>query len=133
MRRRPWVPAILVIAALAGGCTGSSAARLTNPRAAKCQTSLRDAFAVMLVGQQEKPEVAEAVAAAGAQAIADVELGPTPFKLSSPSGLDYGFFIDDEMGRCLLRLVAIQGGRLQVGDNVNFIATRPLPGCGCMR
>jgi hypothetical protein len=127
------VPAILVIAALAGGCTGSSASRLTNPAAAKCQASLRDAFAVMLVGQQEKPEVAEAVAAAGAQAIADVELGPTPFKLSSPSGLDYGFYIDDEMGRCLVRLVAIQGGRLQVSDNVTFIATRPLPGCSCMR
>lgn len=132
MRRRPRGPALVVIAALAGGgCATSNAARLANPAAVRCRASLRDAFTLMLVGQGEKDDVAEQVAKSGADALADVDLGPHPFKLSSPSGIDYAFYFEDEGRRCLLHLVAKQGAGLQLGDTLMFLATRPLAGCSC--
>ncbi|MEW6270879.1 MAG: hypothetical protein AB1689_16470 [Thermodesulfobacteriota bacterium] len=131
-RRLPLVHAVLL--ALLAGCS-PSVARVANPAAPECQESLRDAFAVILVGQEEKPDVAEAMAAAAARQLADVDLGPRPFQLSSPSGTDYAFFFDDERSpsRCLLRLVAWQKGFVQYSNNVTYIATRPLPGCRCER
>jgi len=131
MRRGLREPALLVIAALAGGCSTSNAARLANPAAVGCRESLRDAFAIMLVGQGEKENVAEQVARSGANALADTDLGPHPFKLSSPSGIDYAFYFEDEGHRCLLHLVAKQGAGLQFGDTLTFLATRPLSGCTC--
>jgi hypothetical protein len=133
MRRRPRGPAFLVIAALVGGCTTSNAARLANPAAVGCRESLRDAVTLMLVGQGEKDNVAEQVARSGADTLADVDLGPHPFKLSSPSGIDYAFYFEDEGQRCLLHLVAKQGAGLQFADTLTFLATRPLAGCRCER
>jgi hypothetical protein len=106
-------------------------ARPVNAGSSRCQESLRDAFALILVRQEEKPDVAEAVGAAAAQKLAEVDLGPRPFKLSSPSGVDYGFFFEDEGKRCLLHLVAWQKGFVQFSNNVTYIATRPLAGCRC--
>jgi hypothetical protein len=120
----------LALAASVAGCS-HRVARPINPGAPRCQESLREAFALILVAQEEAPEVAEAVGAAAAQQLAEVDLGPRPFKLSSPSGVDYGFFFEDEGKRCLLHLVAWQKGFVQVSNNVTYIATRPLTGCRC--
>jgi hypothetical protein len=129
------VVASAVLVGVAAVACSPSVARIANPGAPKCQDSLREGFAVILVGQEEKPEVAEAMAAGAAREIASADLGPRPFKLSSPSGTDYAFFFDDERSasRCLLRLVAWQKGFVQYSNNVNYIATRPLPGCRCER
>jgi hypothetical protein len=121
--------AVVAMAALAG-CS-PTVAQLLNPGYPRCQESLRKAFEITLIGQGETDEVAQKVAADAVQALADVELGARPFKVSSPSGVDYGYFFEREDDRCLLRLVAWQKGFVQYSNNVTFIATRPLPGCGC--
>jgi hypothetical protein len=92
---------------------------------------LRKAFTVTLVGRGEREDVAEKLADETVQALAAVELGPKPFKLTSPSGVQYGYFFEREDDRCLLRMVAWQVGGLQYADAVHYLATRPLPGCGC--
>ena len=122
----------MVVALAAGplaGCT--SVARVANPAQPRCQASLRDAFQLILLEREEKPEVAETLATSAAQSLADVDLGPRPFRLSSPSGTDYAFFFDEEDKRCLLRLFGQQKGFVQITNNVTYIATRPLPGCKC--
>lgn len=122
--------ALFVVAASCVGCSHRFA-RPINAGAEKCQQSLREAFALILVAEEEKPEVAEAIGEAAARQLAEVDLGPRPFKLSSPSGFDYGFFFEDEGKRCLLHLVAWQKGVVQYSNNVTYIETRPLRGCRC--
>lgn len=122
---------VALLAAGGGAACSPRVARLTNPAAPRCQASLRDAFELILVMQEEQPEVAEAMASSAVQAFTDVDLGPRPFKLSSPSGTDYAFFFDPEAGRCLLRLVGWQKAFVQYANNVTYVATRPLPGCRC--
>jgi hypothetical protein len=112
-------------------CSASSVAQLLNPGYPRCQASLRKAFAVTLVGRGEREDVAEKLADETVQALAAVELGPKPFKVTSPSGVQYGYFFEREDDRCLLRMVAWQVGGLQYADAVHYLATRPLPGCGC--
>ena len=63
----------------------------------------------------------------------DADLGARPFKVPSPSGASYAFFFEREDDRCLLRLVAWQKGFVQHTDNVTYLATRPLRGCGCVQ
>lgn len=121
--------ALFVVAASCVGCSHRFA-RPTNPDAPACRQSLSDAFALILVAW-EKPDVAEAVGVAAARELAEADLGPRPFKLSSPSGVDYAFLFEDEGRRCLLRLVAWQKGVVQYSDSVSYIATRPLSGCRC--
>jgi hypothetical protein len=122
----------LVLVLAIAGCTRTSAARVLNPAVPRCQTSLHDAFALILVRQGEHEDVAEEIAKSGAAALADVDdLGAKPFLLKSPSGIAYAFYFEDEDDRCLLHLVAMQGGSLQVSDTLTFLATRPLPGCRC--
>ena len=106
-------------------------ARLLNPRNPRCQASMHKAFSLMLVGQGEQAEVAERMADDAVREIGKADLGRRPFKLSAPSGVDYGFFFEREDDRCLLRLVAWQAGIVQYSNPVTYIATRPLPGCGC--
>jgi hypothetical protein len=128
-----WLAASLVVVTVLGALAACSptVARVINPRNRRCQESMRKAFAVMLVGEGEPADAAEKLAAGAVQALGETDLGPRPFKLSAPSGVDYGFFFEREDDRCLLRLVAWQKGIVQYSNNVTFIATRPLPGCGC--
>jgi hypothetical protein len=119
---------ILVLLMLAG-CT--AVARVANPTAPACQTSLKDGFTQILLEQEEKPDVADALAAAGASSFATMDLGPRPFALSSPSGADYLFFFEREDDGCLLRLYGRQKGFTSYTNNLTYIATRPLPGCRC--
>lgn len=118
----------LVLFALAG-CT--AVARVTNPTTPECQTSLRAGFDEILLAQEEKPDVAKALADAAATSLATVDLGPRPFAVSSPSGADYLFFLESTDEGCLLRLYGRQKGFTSYTNNLTYIETRPLPGCGC--
>lgn len=127
------MPGALLLLLAVAGCS-PKVARVANPGNARCAQSLRAAFEIILVEQGEKPEAAAKLAASATQALIDVDLGPRPFKLSSPTGIEYGFFFENEEDRrCLLRLVALQLGTLQYSDNVTFLATRPLRGCICAK
>lgn len=121
----------LTLALALPACSVSSVAQLLNPGYPRCQQSLRKAFAVTLVGQGERADVAEKLADDTVQALAAVDLGQKAFKVTSPSGVQYGYFFEREDDRCLLRMVAWQVGGLQYADAVHYLATRPLPGCGC--
>jgi len=132
MRRRSCaapLPLLLALALLVA-CS-PTVAQILNPGYPRCQKSMREAFAITLVGQGESDAVAEKLADETVRALADAELGAKPFKVTSPSGAQYGYFFEREDDRCLLRMAAVQVGILQVSDNVRFLATRPLPGCGC--
>lgn len=120
--------AMLVLVALAG-CT--AVARVTNPTTPECQASLRAGFDEILLEQEEKPDVARALADAAATSLATVELGPRLFAVSSPSGADYLFFLESTDEGCLLRLYGWQKGFTSYTNNLTYIETRPLPGCGC--
>ena len=116
---------------LAALCGCTAVARVTNPAAPECQTSLRAGFDQILLEQEEKPDVAATLAEAGATSFASVDLGPRPFVLSSPSGADYLFFFERADDGCLLRLYGRQKGFWSYTNNLTYIATRPLPGCSC--
>ena len=58
-------------------------------------------------------------------------LGPRPFGVTSPSGVDYSFFIQRKGDECFLRLFGRQKGFTRYTNNVTYIATRPLEGCAC--
>lgn len=126
----PWLRTIGWSAAVAlAGCT--AVARVTNPTTPECQTSLRAGFDAILLAQEEKPDVAKALADAAATSLASIDLGPRPFAVSSPSGADYLFFLESTDEGCLLRLYGRQKGFTSYTNNLTYIETRTLPGCGC--
>lgn len=130
-RRTVRALAALLSVTLSAGACSPNVARLLNPEYPRCQRSLREALAITLVGQGETDEVAEKLADDTVQALAAVDLGAKPFKVTSPSGVQYGYLFEREDDRCLLRMVAWQLATVQVSDNVRYLASRPLPGCGC--
>lgn len=116
------------------GCS-PTVAKLTNPASPKCQETLRDAFESILLDQQEPADQAAQLGDSAARALAEVDLGASAFRLpSQATGVSYAFaFERDDANRCLLHLVAWQKGPLQVGNNVQYLATRPLRGCRCVQ
>jgi hypothetical protein len=109
-------------------------AKLTNPGSKRCQETLRAAFESILLDQQESEESATHVADDAAQALADVDLGAKPFQIQSPaSGIEYGFVFERDESRCLLHLVAMQAGSLQLNNSLTYLETRLLKGCGCVQ
>lgn len=124
--------ALLGLAALTA-CS-PSVAKLTNATSPRCQATLRDAFESILLDQKESPQSAADVAQGAAWALADVNLGAKPFQVQSPSsGIDYAFVFERDDTRCLMHLVAMQAGGLQLSNNVTYLETRLLKGCGCVQ
>jgi hypothetical protein len=122
-----------LLAALTAACT-PSVAKLTNPTSPRCQDTLRSAFESILLDQKESPQSAADVAQGAAWALADVDLGAKPFRVQSPtSGIDYAFVFERDDTRCLMHLVAMQAGSLQLSNNVTYLETRLLKGCGCVQ
>ena len=62
--------------------------------------------------------------------IVERDVRPRPFVVSSPSGADYGFFVQQK-SECLLRLFNRQQGFTRYTNNLTYIATRQLDGCQC--
>ena len=63
--------------------------------------------------------------------LASGELGPRPFTLLAPSGVDYAFFVEADGKECVLRLYGRQKGFVSYTNNLTYIASRTLAGCVC--
>lgn len=125
---------MVLLALLTLAACSPSVAKLTNATSPRCQQTLRDAFESILLDQKESPQSAADVAQGAAWALADLNLGAKPFQVQSPaSGIDYAFVFERDDTRCLMHLVAMQAGGLQISNSVTYMETRLLKGCGCVQ
>ncbi len=117
------------MAAVSAGC--ATIAQIENLTEEQCNVSLESGMVSILKGQGEKGEVAESLAQDTYLMLTTEELGSRPFLVSSPSGVDYSFFIQKKRQRCLLRLYELQKGSMSYENNLTYISTRELSGCTC--
>jgi hypothetical protein len=114
---------------LAAGCT--SVAQVTTMDDPACRSTVRDQLNSVLIEQGEMPDIAERLAVNTATVLATGALGPRPFGVSSPSGADYSFFVQQKRSECLLRLYGRQKGFARFSNNLTYVASRSLDGCRC--
>jgi hypothetical protein len=114
---------------LVGGC--ATVAQVTTLSDQNCRHTFVDRMSSILVEEGEKQEVADKLAKATTAVLSTGSLGPRPFLVASPSGADYGFFIELKSSDCLLRLFSRQKGFTRYRNNLSYIATRTLTGCMC--
>jgi hypothetical protein len=114
---------------LAFGC--ATVARVENLSDEACRRSFQNALASILVEQKEAPESSQELAERARIALEHGNLGPRPFLVSSSSGADYEFFVENRKSGCLLRLYGRQKGFTSYTNDLTYIATRPLPDCLC--
>jgi hypothetical protein len=114
---------------LSMGC--ASVSEIQNLSEESCRRTFREQLASILVGQREKPDVANRLAGFTEIALERGEHGPRPFLVSSPSGTDYSLFVQRKGSSCLLRLYGRQKGFVSYTNNLSYIATRPLAACAC--
>lgn len=122
-----------VLAAVAilyiGGC--ATVAQVTTLSDQNCRHMFVDRMSSILVEQGEKQEVADKLASSTTTVLLTRSLGPRPFLVASPSGADYGFFVEQKSSDCVLRLFSRQKGFTRYRNNLTYIATAPLTGCMC--
>jgi hypothetical protein len=114
---------------LVGGCT--TVAQVTTLSDQNCRHTFVDRMSSILVEEGEKQEIAERLAESTMNVLSTGSLGPRPFVVASPSGADYGFFVEQKSSDCLLRLFSRQKGFTRYRNNLTYIATRQLDGCMC--
>lgn len=114
---------------LLNGCT--TVAQVTTLSEEACHHKMRDELESILTEEHEKPDVANRLAVNTTTVLATGALGPRPFGVSSPSGVDYSFFIQRKGDECLLRLYGRRKGFTRYTNNLTYIATRSLEGCAC--
>ena len=119
----------VVVILVVGGCT--TVAQVTSLSDQNCRHAFVDRMSSILVEQGEKQDVADKLAESTATVLSAGSLGPRPFLVASPSGADYGFFVEQKSSECLLRLFSRQKGFMQYRNNLTYIATRSLTGCMC--
>ena len=112
-----------------GGCT--TVAQVTTLSDQNCRHTFMDRMSSILVEQGEKQEVADKLTESTTTVLLTGSLGPRPFLVASPSGADYGFFVEQKSSDCLLRLFSRQKGFTRYRNNLTYIATRSLTGCMC--
>ena len=118
-----------VVILVVGGCT--TVAQVTSLSDQNCRHTFVDRMSSILVEQGEKQEVANKLAESTTTVLLTGSLGPRPFLVASPSGVDYGFFVEQTSSECLLRLFSRQKGFMRYRNNLTYIATRSLTGCMC--
>jgi hypothetical protein len=118
-----------VVILVFSGCT--TVAQVTTLSDQNCRRTFVDRMSSILVEEGERPEVAEKLTASTTTVLSTGSLGPRPFVVASPSGSDYGFFVEQKSSECLLRLFSRQKGFTRYSDNLTYIATRQLNGCMC--
>jgi hypothetical protein len=130
-RRDAIVRVRLVVCLLpfAAGC--ASVAQITNLPDPGCRQSLTGALAAVLQAQGETPQVAANLAESTATALEAMNLGPRPFLVAAPSGVDYSFFVERKGSSCVLRLYGRQKGFVSYTNDISYIATEPLAPCEC--
>ena len=129
-------PRALKIAALLtcllGGVAGcTTVAQVTTLDDPACKSVVRDQLNSVLIEQGEKPDTAGRLAVNTTTVLATGALGPRPFGVSSSSGTDYSFFVQQKGSECLLRLYGRQKGFTRYSNNLTYIASRSLDGCQC--
>ena len=120
---------VAVVILFIGGC--ATVAQVTTLSDQNCRHTFVDRMSSILVEQGEKQEVAEKLAESTTAVLSTGSLGPRPFVVASPSGTDYGFFVEQKSSECLLRLFSRQKGFTRYRNNLTYIATRSLTGCMC--
>jgi len=120
---------VAVVILVVGGCT--TVAQVTSLSDQNCRHTFVDRMSSILVEQGEKQEVADKLAESTTTVLLTCSLGPRPFLVASPSGADYGFFVEQKSSECLLRLFSRQKGFMQYRNNLTYIATGSLTGCMC--
>ena len=120
------VAGLLVIAS---GCT--SVAQVTTMSDERCHSAVTDALAKIMEKEGETASVARQLADGAAAELQTMALGPRPFLVGSPSGVDYSFFVEKKSDSCLLRLYGRQKGFVSYTNNLTYIATEPLAPCQC--
>ena len=118
-----------VVILVVGGCT--TVAQITTLSDQSCRHTFVDRMSSILVEQGEKQGVAGKLAESTTTVLSTGSLGPRPFVVASPSGADYGFFVEQKSSDCLLRLFSRQKGFTRYRNNLTYIATRLLTGCMC--
>ena len=112
-----------------GGCT--TVAQVTTLSDQNCRHMFVDRMSSIFVEEGEKQEVADKLAESTTTVLLTGALGPRPFLVASPSGADYGLFVEQKSSDCLLRLFSRQKGFTRYRNNLTYIATRSLTGCMC--
>ena len=118
-----------VVILFIGGC--ATVAQVTSLADQNCRQTFEDRMSSILVEEGEKQDVAEKLAESTTNVLSTGSLGPRPFVVASPSGADYGFFVEQKSSDCLLRLFSRQKGFTRYRNNLTYIATRQLDGCMC--
>ena len=118
-----------VVILFVGGCT--TVAQVTSLSDQNCRHTFVDRMSAILVEQGENQEVADKLAESTTAVLLTGSLGPRPFLVASPSGADYGFFVEQKSSECLLRLFSRQKGFTRYRNNLTYIATHSLTGCMC--
>ncbi|MBX3237774.1 MAG: hypothetical protein KF814_16635 [Nitrospiraceae bacterium] len=119
----------VLLSLILAGCT--TVAQVTTLNEESCNHTMRDQLASILTEEGEKPEVADRLAVDTTTVLASGVLGPRPFGVSSSSGADYGFFVQQKGSDCFLRLFRKQKSFTRYTNNLTYIATRSLSGCSC--
>lgn len=151
MRWRRWLALLLgsiPLAAIAGCATNALSmtngewsvvpliARVTNLSEAVCRDSFKQQVASALVKQGEAKDTAVAMSIDTASALS-YRKKPDMFFAFSPSGLRYGFFVQNRKEGCILRMYERQkkilGSTATLENGVNYFATGRLTGCACSR
>jgi hypothetical protein len=131
--RRPFgVRSILLIVCVlpfASACM--SVAQITTLSDDHCRDTFTTAMATVLKSEGEAPDVATKLAESTTTTLQTVELGPRPFLIAAPSGVDYSFFVEKKGDSCLLRLYGRQKGFVSYTNNLTYIATEKLAPCQC--
>lgn len=106
-------------------------AKVTNLTEGSCRASFTRQLSAILTHEGEKPEVGDALADRTVSTLTTYDLGPRPFAIASPSGVDYRFFIDRKGTDCVLTLFGRRKGLVSYTNNVTYLATEGLPDCTC--
>jgi len=120
----------LCILPFAWGC--ASVAQVTTLSQPRCHEAFATALSRILVAQGEAAQTANRLAESTTGAIQSHGLGPRPFLVASPSGVDYSFFVQRKDASCLLRLYGRQKGFVTYTNDITYISTEQLDPCQCV-
>ena len=119
-----------VVMIFVGGC--ATVAQVTSLSDQNCRHTFVDRMSSILVEQGEKQEVADKLAESTTTVLLTGSLGPRPFLVASPSGADYGFFVEQKSSDCLCGYSA--GRRALLGTGTISRTLRPVSSMGaCVR
>jgi len=130
-RRHALLAVLLAVSLLPFALRCASVAQVTTLSDPPCRERFEAALASVLQAEGETPEAAAQLAESSTKTLEIVNLGPRPFLVAAPSGVDYSFFVERKGASCVLRLYGRQKGFVSYTNNLTYIATEPLAPCQC--